>query len=142
VEIAYEIVRQEGLPGLAVRRIAAGLGCSVGTVYNLFTDLDDIVVHVAAHVLDDMHAALFGPGLPEPPVERLVEIARRYIRFAGAQRRPWAMVFEHEPSHDRPTPDWHLARVGRLLADVRTVAAAAVGDGVDADTLAASIEVL
>lgn len=142
VEAAQLIVRDEGLGGLTVRRIATGLGCSVGTVYNLFLDLDDIVLHVAARVLDDMHDALFTAALPEPAVDRLVEIARRYIRFAGQQRRLWAMVFEHEPGHDRPTPDWHLARVERLVADVHAMAAPAFAAARDPSALAASIEVL
>lgn len=122
-ELAHEIIDAEGLAGLTVRRLAADLGCSVGTVYNLFVDLDDIVLHVAARVLDDMHAALFAEGLPATPVERLVEVARRYIRFAASRHRLWAMVFEHEPAHDRPTPDWLLARVERLVAEVRATIA-------------------
>lgn len=142
VELARDLVTTEGLPGLTIRRIAAGLGCSVGTVYNLFVDLDDIVLHVAALVVDDLHAALFAPGLPEEPAAALTEIARRYIRFSAEQPRTWAMVFEHEPGHDRPTPAWHLDRIAGLLAAVRAAAAPAFPPGADSGQLAASIDVL
>jgi AcrR family transcriptional regulator len=140
--LAYEMVDAEGLAGLTVRRLAADLGCSVGTVYNLFVDLDDIVLHVAARVLDDMYAAIFAEGLPTAPVERLVEVARRYIRFAASRRRLWAMVFEHEPAHDRPTPDWQLARVERLVAEVRATIAPNLAITAGARDSAADFEVL
>ncbi len=140
--LAYEIVDAEGLAGLTVRRLAAGLGCSVGTIYNLFTDLDDIVLHVAARVLDDMHVALFVEGLPDAPVERLVEVARRYIRFAASRRRLWSMVFEHEPAHDRPTPDWQLARVERLVGEVRAAVAPNVAISTSRSERAADVDVL
>lgn len=126
VDFAHEVVRGEGLAALNVRRIAADLGCSVGTIYNLFVDLDALLLEVAARVLDDMFAAVFAEGLPAAPEARLVEIARRYIRFAAAERRAWSMVFRHEPAHDRPTPDWHLARIGRLVAALEEVVAAAL----------------
>lgn len=141
VDLADAIVRAEGLQGLAVRRLAVALGCSVGTLYNLFVDLDEIVLHVAARVLDDMWEAVFAADLPTEPVERLAEIARRYVRFAAAEPRAWAMVFEHEPAHDRPTPDWHLARVARLVEDLRAAVAEALG-GPPAEDVAATVDLL
>lgn len=141
IDLADAIVRAEGLSGLTVRRLAVALGCSVGTLYNLFADLDEIVLHVAARVLDDMWEAVFAAALPEEPVERLVEIARRYVRFAAAEPRAWAMVFEHEPAHDRPTPEWHLARVARLVEDLRAAVATALG-GPPAEDVAAIVDLL
>ncbi len=115
-------VAEGGLPALNARRIAAELGCSVGSLYNLFVDLDDLVLHVAASVLDDMGEALFAPGLPEAPRAALIEIARRYIRFARARGPLWAMVFEHRPTHGRPVPEWQLAKIAGLKAAVRAAA--------------------
>lgn len=141
VDFAHEVVRGEGLAALNVRRIAADLGCSVGTIYNLFVDLDALLLEVAARVLDDMFASVFAEGLPAAPEARLVEIARRYIRFAAAERRAWSMVFRHEPAHDRPTPDWHLARIGRLVAALEEVVAAALPAAAEPDSRAV-VEVL
>lgn len=142
VDLAQAIVRAEGLSGLSVRRLATALGCSVGTIYNLFADLDDILLHVAARVLDDMAEALLGGELPEPGIERLVEIGRRYIRFATAEPRLWAMVFEHQPTHDRPTPPWQHERVARIVDGVRAAAAAAFPPTCAPADLAAAVEVL
>jgi AcrR family transcriptional regulator len=142
VGLAHDLVVAEGVGGLTVRRIAHGLGCSVGTVYNLFEDLDDIVLHVAARVVDDLRASLFAPGLPSDPVTALVEIARRYIRFSSARPRLWALVFEWRSTNDRPSPRWHLARIAGLVDAVRVAAAPAFAGRADAGVIAASIEVL
>lgn len=142
VDLARAIVAGEGIAALTVRRIAAGLGCAVGTVYNLFHDLDDVVLHVSADVLDDMASDLFAPGLPESPIDRLVEIARRYIRFARERGRLWAMVFAHAPAHDRPTPDWQTRRVAGLVEAARAFVAPALGPAAAPERLAATTDVL
>ncbi len=123
VTAARAAVGEGGLPALNARRIAAEIGCAVGSLYNLFVDLDDLILHVSATVLDDMGADLFGPALPEAPEAALVEVARRYIRFARSKGPLWAMVFEHRPLHERPTPEWQIARVSALKERVRAIAA-------------------
>lgn len=122
VAVARVAVAEGGLAALNARRIAGELGCAVGSLYNLFIDLDDLILHVAASVLDDMGADLFAPGLPAAPTEALTEVARRYIRFARTRGPLWAMVFEHRASHDRPTPEWQWARVAGLKEKVRAIA--------------------
>ena len=142
VAVARDLVATDGLAGLAARRVAAAIGCSVGSLYNLFVDLDDLVLHVAASVIDDMAADLFAGELPEEPVARVVEIARRYIRFAAAEGRLWAMVFEHEPTHDRPTPAWQIERIERLIGAVHAAVAPAVAGAGDPRAVKGAVEVL
>ena len=126
VAAARTMVARGGLPGLTARALAAELGCSVGSLYNLFHDLDDVVLHVAAAVVADLARALFEPPLAADPRAAVGELAVRYVRFAAAEGRAWAMVFEHEPGHDRPTPRWYLDEIERLLAGVRAVVAPAL----------------
>jgi AcrR family transcriptional regulator len=142
VAFARRLVASEGAAALTARRIAGELDCSVGSLYNLFVDLDDVVLHVAAAVIADLERALFAEALPDDSVAALVELALRYVRFARVEGRPWALIFEHEPGHDRPTPAWHLAAIDRLLGGVRAVAASAFGEGVEPADLARRVEVL
>lgn len=141
VASARAAVAEGGIPALTARRVAGELGCSVGSLYNLFVDLDDLVLHVSASVVDDMQAALFGPPLSADPTEALIEIALRYVAFAEREGRIWALVFEHEPGHDRPTPAWHVERIERLVASVAAVAAPILGTG-DPAAARADVEVL
>jgi AcrR family transcriptional regulator len=138
VASARELVADEGLAGLTVRRVAERIGCSVGTIYNLFADLDDLIMHVASELIDELHAELFAEPVPQDPFERLSELAQRYIAFAVARPRLWSMLFEY--GTDKPSPDWHNARIARLVAAVQAAAAPAF-EGTEAD-VRASVEVL
>ncbi|MEJ1158544.1 TetR/AcrR family transcriptional regulator [Prosthecomicrobium sp. N25] len=140
VAAARAVVDAHGVGGLTVRRVSEAIGCSVGTIYNLFADLDDLIVHVASGILDDMHEALFGPPGPADPVERLRDLAQRYLAFAVANPRLWSMLFEYSTADDRPLPDWHVARIDRLVRAVQETAAAAIPGG--PEDVKASVDVL
>ena len=134
VVAARTMVRADGVAGLTVRRVAEAVGCSVGSVYNLFLDLDDIVLHLSAEVLDELMAAIFGAPLPAEAAARVVAMAERYVAFAAGEPELWSMLFEHNLANDRPVPDWHAERVARLVAAVRAGAADALGGRSDAET--------
>ena len=140
VAAARAMVARGGLPALTARAVAAELGCAVGSLYNLFIDLDDLVLHVAASVVDDLDRALFAEPLPADAGAALTEVALRYVRFAAIEGRLWSMVFEHEPAHDRPTPRRHLDRIAAMIGRVRAVAAPALGG--DPARLAFDVEAL
>lgn len=140
VTAAREIVIADGIAALTVRRVAEAIGCSVGTIYNLFSDLDDLIVHVASTVLDDMQADLFAEPAPSDPVERLRDLAQRYLGFAVAHPRLWIMLFEYTTAAERPMPVWHVERIAALVGNVQAIAAAAL-DGSRAD-VKASVDVL
>ncbi|MCE1237161.1 MAG: WHG domain-containing protein [Hyphomicrobiales bacterium] len=131
IAAARAAISEGGLAALSARQIAGELGCSVGSLYNLFVDLDDLVLHVAASVVADMRAALFDEPLPADPGAALRTLARRYLAHARAAGRLFATIFEHEPRHDRPTPAWHLAGIEEIFAAVAAVAGRAAGEGVE-----------
>ena len=140
IETAHALVADEGMSALTIRRVADAIDCSIGTIYNLFIDLDDLELHLSVRVLAEMGAAMFGSRLPDDPVERLRTIAARYIAFAFAQPNLWSMLFNYRMSSERPLPDWHVAAVATLVGEAhRHGQAAFPGDEADAR---ASIEVL
>ncbi len=52
LEAARQIAEKEGLRGLKARGIAREIGYTIGTLYNLFEDLDDLIVHLNGRTLD------------------------------------------------------------------------------------------
>ena len=51
IEIAERQIAEKGLAGFNARCVAAEAGCSVGTLYNLFENLDGIVIRVNSRTL-------------------------------------------------------------------------------------------
>ena len=75
---AGDLVAEEGLSALQARRIAREAGCAVGTLYNLFGDIDGLVIAVNAQTLAMLGNAIGSAGgtLGDLPLEaRLAQLA-------------------------------------------------------------------
>jgi len=51
IQAATEIVEQHGLEGLSAREVAKRIGYSPGTIYNVFENLDDLLLTIEARLL-------------------------------------------------------------------------------------------
>ena len=60
LDAAQDIIQDQGLAGLSAREIARRIEYSPGTIYNMFENLDDVVLHVEARVLDALDKRLLG----------------------------------------------------------------------------------
>jgi AcrR family transcriptional regulator len=93
---ARAIVVKEGLRGLSTRRIATILGYSPGTLYQLFADIDDIIMQLNSATLEGLFLACVGVDFSDDPEQVLDDLAARYIQFVGAHPQLWSALFEHK----------------------------------------------
>lgn len=106
---AEKIVRNQGLSALTARAIATEVGYALGTLYNMFENLDDVILHVNARTLDTMHDEM-------KPARSITALAKVYIRFAGANPHVWNMLFEHTQKTSGTLPEWYQARIERMFS--------------------------
>jgi AcrR family transcriptional regulator len=106
LDAAERIVARDGYAALKARDLAAAVGVSLGGVYNLVEDLDDLMLLVSARTLSRLGAAL-AVQTSDEPIERLVEIALTYCRFARDNQLLWRSMFEHRLPPGKDLPDWH-----------------------------------
>ena len=126
IDAAERTIEQEGLRGLKARELAYKVGCAVGAIYNVVTDLDDLIYAVNARTLQQLEAKLTAAGAtgaPEEPgiegaVKQLVRLALAYLEFAAARTLRWRAVFDHQPLPGRVMPDWYLSEQLRLFGYV------------------------
>jgi len=116
IAAARDIIACEGYSAFTARGIADRIGYSVGTIYNLFDDLDDLVVHVNGETLDQLYDALSGDRPVMEPEQALLDIGRRYVAFVSANRALWNAIFDHRMPTGRPLPDWYAPKIDRLFA--------------------------
>jgi AcrR family transcriptional regulator len=141
LDAAREIVAREGFRGLTARRVAQRIGYSVGTLYNVFENLDDLIVHLDASLLDRLYAAVTD-GQPEIDIEvALKALAGRYIAFVETNRNEWDLMFEHKLPPGQDLPEWYYTKLRRLLALVEDTLAPLFGAG-DAAARARAARVL
>jgi AcrR family transcriptional regulator len=116
LEAAERIVEAEGLKNFTVRKVASEIGYSHGTLYNIFADLDDLIVHLNGRTLDALYQALKDIPLDGGPEMALARLGKGYIAFTRHHRNRWNLLFEHHLPNDRELPEWHYDKVLRLLA--------------------------
>jgi AcrR family transcriptional regulator len=112
---AQEIVQQEGLRALTARSLAAAIGYSPGTLYNLFENLDELALHVNASTLDALYAAVAQDGISGEPDGDLTRMLQRYLAFLDAHPALWNAIFDYARPTAAALPQWYLGRVQRLM---------------------------
>lgn len=123
LDAAQAIIEVNGLAGLSAREIARRIGYSPGTIYNMFQNLDDVVLHIEARVLDALDerlTAAIADGAPEEKVSRLAEA---YLAFTHERPKLWNLLFEHYMPADSQTPAWYQQKLELLMSRVETAMA-------------------
>ncbi|MEP3198623.1 MAG: TetR/AcrR family transcriptional regulator [Lentilitoribacter sp.] len=105
---AFERINQDGLTGLRARDIAKDAGCSLGSLYNAYQDLDDLILHVNSRVLEMLKEDISTSVVEDQDAEAaLVNLAVNYMNFAYAHYNLWTSLFGHTMQDNAPIPDWY-----------------------------------
>jgi AcrR family transcriptional regulator len=141
LDAAQEIIEAQGLAGLSAREIARRVGYSPGTIYNIFANLDDVVLNVEARVLEALDARLSDIQQGENAAgdgDRLVRIAHGYLAFTQERPRLWNLLFEHHMPAGVELPAWYRQRLERLTGQIERALAPLFPPGKEADCQRAS----
>lgn len=118
LDAAQSIIETNGLAGLSAREIARRIGYSPGTIYNMFQNLDDVVLHVEARVLDALDQRLGAIGDEGTPEERVYRLAEAYLGFTSERPKLWNLLFEHYMPGGSDTPVWYQQKLEMLMSRV------------------------
>ena len=129
LEAAEKIVVEQGLEGLSARKVAAAIGYTVGTLYLVFENIDDLVLQINARTLDRLYARLAeAQARAGDARDWLLQLGQVYIQFADEDPHRWSMIFEHRLAEGRELPAWYQQKIARMFAIVEeALAPLAVG---------------
>lgn len=102
---AENIVVEEGFHALTVRKVALEIGYTVGSIYMVFANMDDVVMHVKGRALDELAGQLRMLEAGESAEQQILALAHAYLRFAHQHFNRWRMIFE--AIKDAPVPEWY-----------------------------------
>ncbi len=100
-------IAQSGLGDVQARRIADEAGCAVGSLYNIYGDIDGLLLAANSRTLGDLGTVLKAAqarAVGQPLEARLMALAVAYLDFATVHQKRWRAVFEHRPRDDYPVP--------------------------------------
>lgn len=118
LKAATELIETDGLAGLSAREIARRIGYSPGTLYNVFDNLDDLVLTIEARLLDRLAARLAEVPPSPSPQEHLQRLAEAYLRFTSENPRLWNLLFEHHMPAGKDIPAWYRMKLDGLMARI------------------------
>ena len=128
MDTARAIVEQDGLRNLTARNIAAAIGYSPGTLYNLFENLDELIIHLNATTLDALYDAISSVKRTGEPEKDLKAMLRIYLAFLEENTALWTAIFEFRSPGEDHLPDWYREKVGKLMTSVEEAIAPLFAD--------------
>jgi AcrR family transcriptional regulator len=99
---AEATIVSRGLGSLKARTLAEAVGCSVGAIYGVFTDLDALILAVNGLTLDAIATSLAAVPTQGGPAKHLVRLAEAYLGYAAANGPRWRALFQHRMPEGRP----------------------------------------
>ena len=120
IDEARVLMREGGPDAVKARDIAKALGVSVGTVYNLFGHLGELVLQLNGQVYDELYAAVTG-GLEAAQAggadvtAQMVALSRAYLHFVAENSGLWGGVLSYNRRSQEAPPVWYRKKELALL---------------------------
>jgi AcrR family transcriptional regulator len=115
---AETIVIEEGFHALTVRKVAMEIGYTVGSIYMVFANMDDLIMHIKAKTLDEL-ADLLRQAKGDTVEQHIQALADCYLAFAHQHFNRWRMIFDAQ--HDAPVPDWYQQKIQEVFLIVEAL---------------------
>jgi AcrR family transcriptional regulator len=110
-----------GLDALRARDLATEVGCALGALYNVFADIDDLIIHVSSRTLFALGAALASTSeatANRAAGDQMIALAHTYLDFAVENTNAWSALFDHRMREGKELPEWHLQEQDVLFLHV------------------------
>lgn len=120
IDVARDLMREGGPEAVKARDIAGALGVSVGTVYNLFGHLGELVLRLNGQVYDELYDAVTD-GLAEATeagsdvTGQMVGLSNAYLHFVAENSGLWGGVLAYNRASREAPPVWYRKKELALL---------------------------
>lgn len=121
----HRLISEVGFPRFSAREVAKRIGYSVGTLYNVFGDLDSMMLAINGRTLDLWRAYLV-ERLATAGDDRLAAAIGAYFDFAVAHRHAWTAIYDFRPADYRTMQGDYAAKVAAITGVVVDEVAAAL----------------
>ena len=120
IKAATRAIESKGLEGLKARPIAQRAGISVGSIYNLFGDLEaltrivngrtyDALYNIERRVLEDARRD------GKSSRAQMMDLAAAYLEFVETHQSSWLAALSFNRNQTGPAPQWYLDKEQALF---------------------------
>ena len=119
----HTLLAEVGYQRFSAREVAKRIGYSVGTIYNVFESLDDLMLAINGRTFllwaDAITQRLAGAG-----PDRIAVLVDSYFDFANTNRNLWLAIYDHRLPPGVPFPERYARQRGVLTRIVEDEIAA------------------
>jgi len=115
LKAAETIVVEEGFNKLNVRKVAMDIGYTVGSIYMVFDNMADLIMHVKGRTLDDIATQLNELDNTKSAEQTIILLAKTYLLFARQNYNRWRMIFDHQLNDDQKVPEWYQQKTNQIF---------------------------
>jgi AcrR family transcriptional regulator len=91
------------------------MGCSVGTIYNIFEGIEELVALVNGETLDSLYDTLSQAPVTGSPDQDLHVLLDLYLKFVAERESSWNLLFEERLPEAKEPPAWYFEKIARLF---------------------------
>ena len=117
---AETIFIEESFAELKVRKIAMEIGYTVGSIYMVFDNMADLIMHVKGRTLDDIANQLSQVANGDTAEKNIEQLAKTYLVYAEQNFNRWSMIFEHRLAENEVVPEWYQQKVDHVFSVVES----------------------
>jgi AcrR family transcriptional regulator len=116
LQAAEHLVAEHGLAGLSTRKVVGRIGYTVGSLYMVFRNLDDLIAQMNERTLAALQTRLIAAIADQPPAAAIRALAQTYITFALTETHRWLAIYQHRMPEDQPLPESLNDKVAGMFA--------------------------
>jgi AcrR family transcriptional regulator len=120
LKAAETIIIEEGFSELKVRKIAMEIGYTVGSIYMVFGNVADLIMHINGRTLDDLKIQLKQVIKQDNAELSIMQLAKTYVSFATEHSNRWSTIFEHRLAENEVKPDWYQQKIDTIFSLVES----------------------
>lgn len=114
-DAGWNIMAEQGFAEFSARKVAAAIGYTIGTIYNVFGTHENLLLHINAKTLDHWFAAMEAEMTDVKPAKAIHTLAAFYIDYSHSNRHIWMSLFESPWNDAEPLPDWYRKKLNRFF---------------------------
>lgn len=116
LKAAESIVIEDGFAELKVRKVAMEIGYTVGSIYMVFDNMADLIMHVKGRTLEEILIKLTQAVDDNNAEQVILQLAKAYFSYASKNINRWSMIFEHQLGKDDVVPEWYQQKVNEIFS--------------------------
>lgn len=129
IQAGLKTIETKGLSALRARDLAKEAQCALGAIYNVFPDIDTLILSINTTTMIMLKDHLSQVALPIDPKipnaqdvarQQLIDLALSYLDFAAHHLLRWRALFEHRMQTRLGAPDWYISEISKLFYFIET----------------------